>query len=79
MFANRRALAVIAPLCSRCSLSLDVCSYNHAREIVNWSIVRSGPVRLFGHVRLIGRIRYVGIHWIALTGYSQTSIHIPGF
>ena len=37
MIADRRALAVIAPLRSRCSVSLDVCSYNRAREIVNWS------------------------------------------
>ena len=41
MIADRRVLAVIAPLRSRCSVSLEVCSYNRAREIVNWSIVRS--------------------------------------
>ena len=41
MIADRRALAIIAPLRSRCSVYLDVCSYNHAREIVNWSKVRS--------------------------------------
>ena len=41
MIADRRALAVIASLRSRCSVSLDVCSYNCACEIVNWSIVRS--------------------------------------
>ena len=35
MIADRRALAFIAPLRSHCSVSLDVCSYNHAREIVN--------------------------------------------
>ena len=40
MIADQRALAVIGPLRSRCSVSLDVYSYNHAREIVNWSIVR---------------------------------------
>ena len=40
MIADQRALAVIAPLRSHCSVSLDVCSYNRAHEIVNWSIVR---------------------------------------
>ena len=40
MIVDRRVLAVIAPLRSRCSVSLDVCSYNPACEkIVNWSIV----------------------------------------
>ena len=39
MIADRRVLAVIVPLRSRCSVSLDVCSYNPAREkIVKWSI-----------------------------------------
>ena len=33
-------LAGIAPLRSRCSVSLDVCSYNRACEIINWSILR---------------------------------------
>ena len=42
MIAERRVLAVIAPLRSRCSVCLDVCSYNLACEkIVNWSIARS--------------------------------------
>ena len=42
MIAKRRVLAFIAPLRSRCSVSLDVCTYNPACEkIVNWSIVRS--------------------------------------
>ena len=41
MIADGRALAIIAPFRSRCSVSLDVCSYNRAREIINWSIVRS--------------------------------------
>ena len=41
MIADRRALAVIAPLHSRCSVSVDICNYNRAREIVNWSIIRS--------------------------------------
>ena len=41
MIADRRALAVIAPLRSRCLVSLDVCSYNLTREIVNWSKVWS--------------------------------------
>ena len=38
---NDWVLAVIAPLRSRCSVSLDVCSYNRACETVNWSIVQS--------------------------------------
>ena len=41
MIADRRVLAVIAPLSSRCSVA-DVCSYNRSCEkIVNWSIVQS--------------------------------------
>ena len=42
MIADRSVLAVIAPLCSHCSVCFEVCRYNPACEkIVNWSIIRS--------------------------------------
>ena len=40
MIADRRALAVIAPLPSRCSVSFNVCNYNCAHELVNSMTMR---------------------------------------